>query len=49
MKYADRQAQTPIILSFMHLVQGMLKCVIGNIISVYQHECFSFSLTGNTV
>jgi hypothetical protein len=49
MEYADRKAQTPIMCSFMHFVQGMLKYVIGNSIPIYQHVCFSFSLTDNTV
>jgi hypothetical protein len=49
MKYADRKAETPIMCSFMHFVQGMLRYVIGNGIPVYQHVCFSFSLADNTV
>ena len=49
MKYADRKAQTPIMCSFMHFVQGMLKCIIGDSIPIYHHVCFSFSLTDNTV
>jgi len=44
MKCAYRKAQTSIMCSFMHFVQGMLKYIIGNGIPIYQHICFSFSL-----
>jgi len=44
MKYTGRKAQTSVMCSFMHFVQGMLKYVTGNSIPIYQHVCFSCTL-----